>query len=94
MSTVGASNNNPYAYIQAQWQRGKTQSSAAQGSTSQQGDAPSQTFTATSTQGTSAPASTPAAPASTTTSGSGGGTFPRYEPQTLQTLLALQSTGG
>jgi hypothetical protein len=87
MSTIGASNsNNPYVAVQAQWQRGKTQSSAAQG------DAPSQSFTVTGPQGTSTPSSTTAAPSGGATSTSGG-TFPRFEPQTLQALLALQTTG-
>ena len=56
MSTVGASNsNNPYAQLQALWQRGQSQSSAAQG------DAPSQSFALTSSQKTSVPSAPPAA---------------------------------
>jgi hypothetical protein len=86
MSSIGASNNNPNAYIQAMLQRGKPPSSAAQG------DAPSQTFTAVSPQSTSAPAPAAAASPSAAKSGSGG-TFPKFEPQTLQTLLALQAAG-
>ncbi len=91
--SVGASSNNPYAFIQAQWQRGKTQtpSSTAQGSASQ-GDAPSQAFAAPSPQTATTPATTPAAAVSGKTAVSSGGTFPRYEHQTLQALLALQST--
>jgi hypothetical protein len=86
MSTVGASSgNNPYANVQALLKRGQAQSSAAQG------DAPSQTFTATSPQSTSAPTSTPAAPAGGKASTSGGA-FPRFEPMTLQALLAVQTT--
>jgi len=87
MSTVNASNsNNPYASVQALWQRGQSQSSAAQG------DAPSQPFTVTSQSGANAPSSTAAASSGGAASASGG-TFPRFEPQTLEALLALQTTG-
>jgi hypothetical protein len=86
MSTVGPStSNSPYAQVQALWKKGQSQGSAASG------DAPSQTFSATSTQGAGAPASTAAGASSGKTSTSGG-TFPRFEPQTLQTLLALQTS--
>jgi hypothetical protein len=87
MSTVNASNsNNPYASVQALWQRGQAQSGAAQG------DAPSQLFTISSPRATSAPPSTTAARPNGAPLTSGG-TFPRFEPQTLQALLALQTTG-
>jgi len=89
MSTIGASNgNNPYAQVQAQtlWKRGQ-QSSAAQG------DAASQSFAPASAQSTNAPAS-PQPPAPSTKTSASVGTFPRYEPQTLQTLLALQAAKG
>jgi hypothetical protein len=86
MSTIGASSNNPYANIQALWQRGKAQRSAAQG------DAPSQTFATTGPQATNAPSPAPAAASGGAASASGG-TFPRFEPQTLQALLALQTSG-
>ncbi len=86
MSTVGASNsNNPYAQLQALWQRGQSQSTAAQG------DAPSQSFALTSSQKTSVP-SAPAAASSSATPATSAGTFPRFEPQTLQTLIALQAS--
>jgi hypothetical protein len=86
MSTIGASSgNNPYANVQALWKRGQAQSSAAQG------DAPSQTFTATGPQSTTLPSSTTAAPTGGKASTSGGA-FPRFEPMTLQALLAVQTT--
>jgi hypothetical protein len=90
MSTIGASSsNNPYANIQMLWKRGQAQSQSG----AAQGDAPSQTFGATtSPQAANAPASPTAAPPSGKTSTSGG-TFPRFEPQTLQALLAVQTTG-
>jgi hypothetical protein len=86
MSTVGASNsNNPYAQLQALWKRGQSQSSAAEG------DAPSQSFAPTSSQSTNLPAAATAASPGAKTPTSAG-TFPRFEPQTLQTLLALQAS--
>jgi hypothetical protein len=87
MSTVGASNSNPYANVQVLWQRGKAQSSAAQG------DGASQAFATTGPQATSA-ASSPAIAASSGTASASGGKFPRFEPQTLQALLAAQTTSG
>jgi len=85
MSTVGAPNGN-YVTLQAQWKRGQTQSSATQG------DAPSQTFLPIGSKPNAAPAATTATtPASKPTTSVG--TFPRFEPQTWQTLLALQSVG-
>jgi hypothetical protein len=83
MSTVGASGNS-FVQVQAVWKRGQPQSSGAA-----QGDAPSQSFAPTSTQAantSSSPPPQPGAKAATSV-----GTFPRFEPQTLQTLLALQS---
>ena len=87
MSTIGASNsNNPYAQLQALWKRGQSQSSAAQG------DAPSQSFAATGPQNTNTSSSPATAPASAKTTSTSAGTFPRFEPQTLQTLLAVQAS--
>jgi hypothetical protein len=90
MSTVGApSSNNPYAYLQPTKRPGQAQSSAAQG------DPQSQQFAVTAPQSTSAASSTTAASTATASSGSAtstsSSTFPRFEPQTLQALLALQS---
>jgi hypothetical protein len=86
MSTVGASNsNNPYAQLQALWQRGQSQSSTAQG------DAPSQSFAPTSSQKTNVSSPPPAASSSAKPTTSAG-TFPRFEPQTLQMLIALQAS--
>jgi hypothetical protein len=87
MSTVGASNNNPYANIQALWQRGKGQSSAAQG------DGASQAFAMTGPQATNV-TSSPTVAASSGAAATSGGKFPRFEPQTLQALLAAQTTSG
>lgn len=91
MSTVGASSNNPYAYLQTVRRQGQAQSNATQS------DSQSQQFTVTPPQGArtvSAPSagSTTATSSGGATSTSGGTTFPRYEPQTLQALLALQSS--
>ncbi len=87
MSTVGASNsNNPYAQLQALWKRGQSQSSAAEG------DAPSQSFAPTSSQSTNVPAAATAASSPGAKTPTSAGTFPRFEPQTLQTLLALQAS--
>ena len=86
MSTVGASNgNNPFVQLQTLWKRGQSQSSAAQG------DAPSQSFAATGPQNANTSSSTTAAPANVKTTYTSVGTFPRFEPQTLQTLLAAQA---
>jgi hypothetical protein len=86
MSTVVTSNSS--AFTQSIWQRTKSQNSGAA-----QGDAASQSFPATA-----APAATvAAAPATAAPSGTkttSGGTFPRFEPQTLQVLLAQQATNG
>jgi hypothetical protein len=82
MSTVSASSNNlPQLQV---WKRGQTQSGGAA-----QGDAPSQSFAPTSQQTTNTPSSLPA-PQAGAKAATSAGTFPRFEPQTLQTLLALQ----
>ncbi len=87
MSTVGASNSNsPYAQLQTLWKRGQSQSSAAQG------DAPSQSFAATRSPSTNLPAAAAAASSGAKAPTTSAGTFPRFEPQTLQTLLALQAS--
>jgi hypothetical protein len=94
MSTIGApSSNGPSANLQAQWKRGQTAGSAAQG------DAPSQSFTEAPSPSFSAAgpqaAGVPSAPAAGSAGGkasTSGGTFPRFEPQTLQVLLALQTS--
>lgn len=87
MSTIGASSsNNPYAQVQALWQKGQSQSSAAQG------DAPSKSFALTSAQKTSVPSPAVAAAPSGAKPATSSGTFPRFEPQTLQTLIALQAS--
>ncbi len=87
MSTIGASNgNSPYVQVQTLWKRGQPQSSAAQG------DAPSQSFAATGPQNANTSSSTTAAPPSAKTTSTSVGTFPRFEPQTLQTLLAAQAS--
>ncbi len=90
MSTVGApSSNNPFTYVQTLRRQGQTQSSAAQG------DPQSQQFAVTGPQAPTALSSTSAASSATASSGSttstSSNTFPRFEAQTLQTLLALQS---
>ena len=86
MSTVSASNSNPYAFTQATWQRAKSQSSATQG------DAASQPSPATGpASATTAVTTTVVSPGSAKSTSSGG--FPRFEPQTLQTLLAVQANG-
>ena len=87
MSTVGASNsNNPFAQLQLLWKRGQSQSSAAQG------DAASQSSATTGAQNTNTTSSTAAAVPSVKTTPTSAGTFPRFEPQTMQTLLALQAS--
>ncbi len=93
MSTIGApTSNNPYSYVQTLRQQGQSQSSAAQG------DSQSQQFAVTGPQGVSAAApvsaATPAAASSGATASGSGGSFPRFDPQTLRTLLALQATNG
>jgi hypothetical protein len=86
MSTIGASNSNtPHAQLQALWQQGQSQSSAAQG------DAPSQSFAPTSSQKTNV-LSPPSAASSSAKPATSAGTFPRFEPQTFQTLIALQAS--
>ncbi len=87
MSTVSPSNsNNLYIQLQAPWKRGQSQSSAAQG------DAPSQSLAATGPQNANATSSTAAAPPSVKMTPTSAGTFPRFEPQTLQVLLAAQAS--
>jgi hypothetical protein len=87
MSTVGASNGNtPFVQVQTLWKRGQSQSSAAQG------DAPSQSFAATGPQNSNTSSAATAAPPSVKTTSTSAGTFPRFEPQTLQTLLAVQAS--
>ncbi len=90
MTTVGApTGNNPYTYLQPTKRPGQPQSSAAQG------DPQSQQFAATAPQSTSAASSAPATSTAAASPGSAtsttSSTFPRFEPQTLQALLALQS---
>jgi len=87
MPNVGATNGNiPSAGLQPPWQRGKMQGSTAQG------DAPSQTFTAAPPQQANPTASAPTAASSGSKTGGGSvGAFPRFEPQTLQTLLDVQA---
>ncbi len=86
MSTVGASNgNNPYVQAQTLWKRGQSQSTAARG------DAPSQSFATTGPQNSNTSSATAATPPSVKTTSTSAGTFPRFEPQTLQTLLAVQA---
>ena len=89
MSTIGASSgSNPYAQVQAQTLLKRGQQSSAT-----QGDAASQSFAPTSAQSANATAS-PQPTAPTTKTSASAGTFPRYEPLTLQTLLALQTVKG
>lgn len=88
MSTVSASSsNNPYTYLQPQ----RRQGSAAQS------DSQSQQFPVSGPQAVSAVQSTNAAVTAPSPSGgaasTSSGTFPRFEPQTLQALLALQMSG-
>jgi hypothetical protein len=84
MSTVGASSNN-FTQLQAVFKRGQAQNSGAA-----QGDAPSQSFAPTGQQTTNTQSSPPP-PQPGAKAATSSGTFPRFEPQTLQTLLALQS---
>jgi hypothetical protein len=86
MSTVVTSNS--LAFTQSIRQRTKPQNSGAT-----QGDAASQSFATTPTSPTTPPSAptTSALPATKPTS---SGTFPRFEPQTLQVLLAQQTTNG
>lgn len=92
MTTIGASNHKHHSSIQSLLHQGTTQSSASQSASALLGNATSQTFSAASPQSTSTPASTTAASSAGKTSAAAV-TFPRFEPQTLQALLALQ-TGG
>ena len=93
MSTVGAPNNgNPFSHLHTLRRQGHSSGSAAQGD--------SQQFAVAAPQGASA-ASAPAAGATTASPSSGGAvsnsgstTFPSFAPQTLQALLALQTSGG
>jgi hypothetical protein len=92
MSTVdGPSSNNPFAYLQTVRGQGQAQSSAAQG------DPQSQQFAVAAPQGASAAMAAAAVPISPAPSGgkppTAGTIFPRFEPQTLQALLALQTSG-
>jgi len=92
MSIIGASGNNPFAFIQTPWQTGKSQSNATQSGASQ-GDAPSQTFVTAGPQPATGTVTPPAPTATGKSSPVSSGTFPRFDSLTLQTLLALQSAG-
>jgi hypothetical protein len=84
MSSVGAPNGNNAYTAQTLWQRDKAQGGAGHG------DGPSQTFGATAPQATNSPASNTAAVSSGKVAVFGG-TFPRFDPVTMRTLLALQT---
>jgi hypothetical protein len=92
MSVSGASGTNPFLSLQALWQQGQSQSGTAA-----QADPMSQLLGSTGQQAATPPVSggsstltPPAIPGATS---GAGNTFPQYSPQTLQALLALQSTG-
>lgn len=88
MPPVNASSNNASgAGAQAVWQRGQSASSAAQG------DAASQPFTVMGRQSAKPLPSSGGLPPGGAPSANSTGAFPRFEWQTLGTLLALQTTG-
>jgi hypothetical protein len=87
MSVGSSSTNNPFAYLQALWQQEQSSSSTAT-----QSNPLSQLFAAIGQQATGATASAGAASSAGATSTSGN-TFPQFGAQTLQALLALQSSG-
>ena len=86
-AAVSASgSSNPYAYLQALWQQ--EQSSGA----TPQSDPLSQLLAAISQQGGGA-TSSPGAGSSTGATSTSGNALGQFSPQTLQALLALQSSG-
>ncbi|HML08411.1 MAG TPA: hypothetical protein VK430_09845 [Xanthobacteraceae bacterium] len=85
-SVGAASNNNPYAYLQALWQQEQSNGATAQS------DPLSQLFAAFGQQGTGA-TSSPGTGSSTGAASASGNTLPQFSPQTLQALLAMQSSG-
>jgi hypothetical protein len=88
MSSIAASNtsNNPYSYLQYLEQQGSSPSGGNQGD-------PLSALLAALGQGTGTTAATAGAASSTDPTTSSASTSPQFDPQTLQTLFAMQANG-
>jgi hypothetical protein len=85
MSIGSSTTSNPFAYLQALWQQGQSQSGATV-----QANPLTELLTTSGAQGAANPST---ADASTGAPSTSGNVFPQFSPQMLQALLALQTSG-